>query len=316
MNFKNILLSICLLISAFSFSQKQHTKSFGFVNDNDVYISHTQDQYFTNGMALEYRVLAKKTVKKVYKKIYTFAVRQDMYSPFIANVPVKADQDRPFAGHLFGSYAITKYFKNQRIFKITYQLGVLGPGSGGEDVQKWYHSWLGLPPINGWEFQIQNQLSANVNVFYLKNLAYSGARNFDFNAFAEAKVGTVFNEIGFGFVSRVSLKSLNPIFNTILFNSNLNDAKTDDAINEFYFYVKPQLTYVAYNATIQGSLFNNDSPLTFKSEPIKANLQAGLKWATKRFNFGYFTSWVTKSVDNGRVTAHKYGTISMAYKFD
>ena len=81
-------------------------------------------------------------------------------------------------------------------------------------------------------------------------------------------------------------------------------------------WLKPQLTYQAYNATIEGSLFNNDSPLTFNPEPLKASLQLGLKWATNRLNFGYAISYLTKELDNHRVTAHKYGTITLAYRFE
>jgi len=316
MTLKNTFLILCILFLTVSFAQKHHSKSFGFVSDNDVYISSTQDQYYTNGLTLQYQFLVNKTSEKVLKKIYTVGFGQYMYSPFRPNVPLKANQDRPFAGYLFANFSVAKYFKNESAFKITYQLGVLGPDSGGENVQKWYHRFLGLPPINGWAFQIQNQLGLNVKASYLKNIAYTKSKKVDFSAFSEAKFGTIFDELSVGFVSRIGFKSLNPIFNSVLFNSNISTGKMDNSAKEFYFFVKPQLTYVAYNATIQGSLFNDNSPLTFDVQPLKGTLQVGLKAASNRFNFEYSISYLTKAVDNGRVTAHKYGTISVAYRFD
>jgi lipid A 3-O-deacylase len=316
MTLKNTFLILGMLFFTAGFAQKQHTKSFGFISDNDVFISTTQDQYYTNGLTLQYRFLAKKSSEKILKKTYTISLGQYMYTPFRAFVPDVNNQDRPFAGYLFADLAVAKFYKNESVFTMTYQLGVLGPGSGAESLQKWYHGVFGLPAIAGWEFQIQNQLGANINASYLKNIGYSGSKQVDFNVFSEAKIGTIFDELSVGFVSRIGFKSLNPIFNAVLFKANINADKTANPIKEFYFFVKPQLTYVAYNATIQGSLFNNDSPLTFDAQPLKGTLQVGLKAASNRFNFEYSISYLTKAVDNGRVSAHKYGTIALAYRFD
>jgi len=316
MTLKNTLLSIFILISTFIFGQKQHAKSFGFISDNDVFVSISQDQYFTNGLTLVYQFLPKTTPENLAKKVYTVQFGQYIYTPFRAYVPSIFNQDRPFAGYLFADFSVSKYFKNRSLFKMTYQLGILGPDSGAETIQKWYHRAFNLPPIAGWEYQIQNQLGANINAFYLKNMAYSKSKQVDFNAFATAKVGTIFNEMGLGFISRIGISTLNPIFNSILFGSNINAETSKNPVKEFFLFVKPQLTYVAYNATIQGSLFNDNSQLTFDSKPLKASLQVGFKWATNRFNFGYDITYLTKAVDNNRATAHKYGSIRMAYRFE
>ena len=316
MTLKKIPVLLVAFISTLTFAQNKHAKMFGFISDNDVYISSTQDQYYTNGLTLQYHFMAKKNTGNWTKKFYTVELGQYIYTPFIAFVPLKKNQDRPFAGYLFANFSINKFYKNETFFKITYQLGILGPQSQAEYIQKWFHRTFGLPPIAGWQYQIQNQLGANVNAFYLKNIAYTKSKGIDFNAYAQAKVGTIFDEAGVGFISRIGFKKLNPIFNSILFNSNISLQKTNLGIKEFYFFVKPQITYIAYNATIQGSLFNNNSPLTFNSQSVKASLQLGLKWSISRFNFGYAITYLTKAVDNNRATAHKYGTISMLYKFN
>jgi len=315
MNLKNTFLFFSCLLSGLVFSQNQHSKSFGFISDNDVYVSATQDQYYSNGLTLQYQFLSKITSEKLVKKIYTVQLGHYLYTPFRAFVPDVANQDRPFAGYLFADFGITKFYKNESSFKMTYQLGILGPSAQADQIQIWYHRTFGLPHIAGWAYQIQDQLGANVNLSYIKNVAYTSNKQLDFNAFAEAKVGTIFDELTLGFVSRIGFKTLNPIYNSVLFNSNIGNEKTAHPIKEVYFFVKPQLSYVAYNATIQGSLFNDNSPLTFDSKPIKASVQLGLKWASKRFNYGYSITYLSKAVDNNRVKKHKYGTITMIYKF-
>ncbi len=315
MNLKNTFSLFFCLLSGLVFSQNQHSKSFGFISDNDVYVSATQDQYYSNGLTLQYQFLSKTPSEKLVKKMYTFQLGHYLYTPYSGNVPNIANQDRPFAGYLFADFGITKFYKNESAFKITYQLGILGPSSQAESLQKWYHKMVGMYTPAGWAYQIQDQLGANINLTYLKNVGYTSNKQLDFNAFAEAKVGTIFNELTLGFVSRIGFKTLNPIFNSVLFNSNIGNEKTDNPLKEVYFFIKPQLSYVAYNATIQGSLFNDNSPLTFDAKPIKASVQLGLKWASKRFNYGYAITYLSKAVANNRVTGHKYGTITMIYKF-
>ena len=118
-------LALLILGSLYStlFAQKNYSKSFGFITDNDVYISITQDQYFSNGLTLVYQFLPKVTPRKLAKKIYTIQLGHYVYTPFMTFVPNAKDQDRPFAGYLFADFDVANYYKNQSFLKMTYQLG-------------------------------------------------------------------------------------------------------------------------------------------------------------------------------------------------
>jgi hypothetical protein len=48
--------------------------------------------------------------------------------------------------------------------------------------------------------------------------------------------------------------------------------------SEFYFYIAPSINYQLYDATIQGSLFSNRSPITFSLVPYRFNGEAGFKY--------------------------------------
>ena len=114
----------------------------------------------------------------------------------------------------------------------------------------------------------------------------------------------------------IGIFSLHPVDNTILLNSNLNAEKTGTSNSELFIFIKPELTFVAYDATIQGSMFNDDSPLTFKPNPFVASVQIGLKWASRRFDVGYAVSFLSKPIDNDKVRPHKYGSIVLVYRFN
>ena len=292
---------------------QEHAKSFGFISDNDVYISTTQDEYYTNGLVFSYQFLPKNIPDKLVKRIYTLQVGQYIYTPFKANVLDIADQDRPFAGYLFTNFEVANFYKSQSFFKINYQLGVLGPSSQAENLQKLIHNTFGLGDVNGWEFQIKDQIGVNINVMYLRNLHYFMNNSIDFNVFGQAKIGTIFNEISMGFVSRIGFKRLKEVSNTILFNSNIGSSQP--LTKEFYFYIQPQLTYIVSDATLEGSIFSDNSPLTFDPEPLNGSLQFGLKYETERFNLGYGITYQTQSVDNDRNTTHAFGTITVIYLF-
>jgi hypothetical protein len=45
---------------------------------------------------------------------------------------------------------------------------------------------------------------------------------------------------------------------------------------EFYLYIAPSIRYQLYDATIQGSLFNDNSAVTFDLIPIRFNGEVGL----------------------------------------
>lgn len=308
-----LLLSILLAMHLSVFCQNQYSKMVGFVSDNDLFISLTQDQYFTNGLTLQVRFVPKIKTDKLVKKIVTLGMGQYMYTPYLAYVPNKADHDRPFAGYLFFDLTLDKFYKNKSLFQMSYQVGIVGPASQAEWIQKWVHSTFKLPATAGWEYQIQNIPAVTIHALYLKNWVYTLHRRLDVNLFAQANAGTVFDDAGLGVVSRIGFKPLNALSNSGLFHSNIDKLRSSS--KEFYFFIKLSLSYVAYDATIQGSLFNNKSPVTFKSKPFVAGLQVGINWCTKRFNFGYSFTYLTKAVDNNRVTADKYGTIAMAYRF-
>ncbi len=274
-----------------------------------------QDEYYTNGLTLQFRFLAKKIRRNRIKKIYTIGIGQYIYTPYRSYVPKMSDQDRPFAGYLFLNFSVNNFYKNESSLNITYQLGLLGPDSQAESIQKWLHKTFNLSAIAGWKYQIQNQIGINIQAVYLRNVAYSGNRKLDFNAFAKINAGTVFDKVSLGFVSRIGFKPLNPVYHSIFFNSNISTNGKKFQEKEFYFFVKFQLIYVAYNATIQGSLFNDNSPLTFHPTPLRASVQVGFEWAIKHFNFGYAVSFLSKTVNNNRVKSHNFGSISMACRF-
>lgn len=312
------LFLILFFTSSFIFSQKKYAKEFNFITDNDLYTSTSQDRYYSNGFFLNYRYLTKNSNQKISKKIIQFQIGHHLYTPYVATVPTIAFHDRPFAGLLFGNYGIEKFFKNETILKYNFSLGILGPNAFGRELQKFIHDIYGIKDAVGWEHQVRNAFALNGNITFVKSLIKDSSFTNDINWVNSLNVGTVFTDISTGFYTRIGLFKLQSLSNSIAFGGNLNNENTSfNNEKEVFLFAKPMISYVLYDATIQGSFLNKTSPVTYLVMPFKFSLETGIKFTSNRFNFGYSVHYHTKKLKSVRVPkGNFYGSIQINYQFN
>lgn len=311
---KNILL-LFVIFSTYCYSQNKYSHEISFYNDNDLFTSIKQDRYYTNGIFLTYRYLSKKNNTLATKKSYIFQLGHQMYTPFKAIVETVEEHDRPFAGYLFGSFGINYFYNNQSILKTAIQVGTIGKSAKGRELQDVIHNIYGFKNATGWKYQIKNALAINLNSEYIKKLAKDDV--FDLNWVNSAKLGTVFTNLSTGFYSRLGFKPLENIINSIAFHGNLNNLNTSYQNNaEVFLYLKPEVHFVLYDATIEGSFLNNGSPVTYDIKPFVFSTEIGLRFTSNRFNFGYTLNYHTKKLQSQRVPkGNIYGNIQVNYQF-
>ena len=105
---------------------------------------------------------------------------------------------------------------------------------------------------------------------------------------------------------------MNALNATAYNRSNLSDATST---NEFFFFAKPQLDWVAYDASISGGLFRKDKgPITFNSKPWVLSQEFGLVFAQKRWSAQLSYTFKTHEI-NSPAKAHQFGSISTYYLF-
>lgn len=306
-------LVLLLLLSATAAIAQTRPAEVGIVLDNDLYVSTVNDQYYTNGVELFYRQIIPYKKETVSKRILEFRLGQYIYNPQTNKAIELSKNDRPFAGYLFVKVGINTFYQDQSVLKIGAQLGYVGPNAFGEEFQKGFHRLFGYNKIYGWQHQIRNALAVQANVFYSKQL-FSGQRRFvDFQVQAEGNLGTVFTGLSVGPVMRLSLTRLILVYDSNLYDGALQSPQESKANSEFYFYVMPKLNYQVYDATIQGSLFNDNSPVTFPLEPIRFNAEAGLKFRKNHWNLSYAFIYRSKELKNDDVKSYYYGSIGIGY---
>lgn len=304
-----------MLIMPFLAIAQKRASEIGVVLDNDLYTSTVNDKYYTNGFEIYYRYLNKNSNPEVNKSVSEFRIGQYIYNPYTINANNIAKNDRPFAGYIFGRFGLHRYYQNESVVKLNFQLGYVGPNAFGEELQKLFHKSFGYKKVRGWQHQIENALAVQTNLFYSKKLFPSlKSENIDFHAVADVNAGTVLDGISVGFLSRISLKKLLPVYNSNLYDAALNsDSQFYKQESEFYFYIAPYLNYRLYDATIQGSMFNDNSPVTFALMPFRFNGEAGLKYRKNKLDLSYSFIYRGKEAKNDLIKGYFYGSIGIGY---
>lgn len=317
---KTILITVLFILSSsFLYSQTSSYKNeFGFRSDNDSYLAYGQDRYYTNGLSIQFRsALDQSRLKnsKINKVIWELEGGQKMYNPQSGSIANKDFIDRPFAAYLYGGGAINFLFNSESNLKLSIQMGTIGPSAKGKEAQELLHSTFGFYEINGWQWQVNNEPGVNSTVEYNKFLKRSASGSSDFNINSYINIGNTFAGAGMGVLFRSG--SINPLFNSASTQSTISNKSFSKPSNdrEFFFYAKPMLHYVAYDATIQGGMFRNDKgSVVFDVKPLVFSQQAGLIYSKNRWTADFsliFKSREVKSI----AKPHQYGSISLLYRF-
>lgn len=315
MQSKTVLFIYLLLLFSGTLSSQNSSVEIGVVTENDLYTSSKNDQYYTNGLEVFYRYLSKKNKPQLLKKINQIRLGQYMYSPRSIYKNDEEMFDRPFAGYLFGEFGNTNFYTNQAVLKKYVQIGYVGPNSFANEVQSGTHRLFHYKAFEEWDYQIKNILAIQTYAMFAKPF-FSGIKSerIDFQWQSEAKLGTVFTSLSTGFVTRIGIKKLVPLSDSNFYGASLSTAGRP-VESEFYFYMAPSFNYQIYDATIEGSLFNDNSPVTFDIRPFRFNGEAGLRYRTNNLNLSYAFVYRGKELKSDRNMGFFYGSIGISYLF-
>lgn len=312
MRSKKNFFAFLFLTSVLAFGQGRGTE-IGLITDNDLYTSSKNDMYYTNGLELFYRFLSKQTSEKINKKITEFRVGQYIYNPRFINEEAVHDNDRPFTALLFAEAGRSFFYQSESALKINFRLGFMGPNALGQETQESFHHLIGYKNVYGWENQLENAFAVQTHVLYSKKLFPKNHQDYvDYHFQSQGDLGTIFTGVSTGFLARIGFKKLLPVYESNLYDASVS-AQAKQTIREFYCYAIPTVNYQFYDATIEGSMFNDTSPVTFDLVPLRFNGEFGLKYRHDNFNMSYAFIYRGRELEHPTNTGYFYGSIRFGY---
>ena len=297
-----------------------HERSIRINFDND--ILNNTDRYYTNGIRFDFISPYLKQFPLSWLMVpywgkginyYGVSIDQSMFTPLTTKVGGIHEGDRPYAAYLFvGSFKIS----NDPVWKFRqtteFDLGVIGPYSYGDFVQKSFHT--SVPTNNeplGWEYQIQNDLVLNYHLTFEKGIV--SRQNLELNLISNGSMGTLYTNISGGFMFRTGL--FYPYFiSPGYFRRPVNKAKGYSNF-QLYLFLTTTGKLVGYDATLEGGLLNSSSIYTLNPDEISRFVYqgsagitfsyAGLKFDIEQFllspefHTGLWHKWVHFGVTIG-----------------
>ncbi|WP_017258681.1 lipid A deacylase LpxR family protein [Pedobacter arcticus] len=304
-----------ILLTLQSFSQEKiYQNELGFRSDNDAYLGTKQDRYYTNGLFIHFRRAIENKNDSTTKKIWSLNLGHEMYNARSGQITEIENVDRPFASYLYAGGSLQWLKPNENILKLAIQMGTIGPAALGKEVQTVLHDFVGFYDISGWQYQVNDEFGVNLKLNLQYFLFRNKNKNLDFSLPINVSLGNTFTGLDAGILFRTG--SINPFYHSVATQSNIaTKVQTGLKKQEFYFFLKPALTYVAYNATIQGGLFVKDKgPVTYKPIPFVFSQQIGASYANKRFTVDLSVIFKSKELASA-TKSEQYGSVAFYYRF-
>jgi hypothetical protein len=137
--------------------------------ENDTFAD--SDHFYTNGLGVALSHTGPSWADPLFnllpwrsgRRTVSYTVNQAMFTPDDTDRAIPAPTDRPYAGMLTFALGLDADQPN-RYDGLRLVLGVVGPLSGAEDVQRWWHHVIGDKVPQGWAAQLDNE--PVFNLFY------------------------------------------------------------------------------------------------------------------------------------------------------
>ncbi|MFZ4546629.1 MAG: lipid A deacylase LpxR family protein [Bacteroidales bacterium] len=282
--------------------------------ENDLITYANTDRYFTNGIAFDLQAawLSRSPLSKLMLRYnhkanvtYNLSMVQDMFTPTDTRVAPTLQNDRPYSSYLYFGFSKTTADPRRKIKIISkLDVGYIGPHSPGSYMQTLVHQTFPSNDVPlGWETQINTDIILNYAVQAQK--AVFSKQKITVLANIGAKAGTLNTSTSAGL--QLLAGKYEPVFGLL---ENEKWPKT-----EYYFFAKTNISFVAYNALLQGGMFNHDNIFVLCGNQIQrfvGSAEAGFHLRYKGFGIEMAQHYLSPEYKSG--LWHKWGRISLLFK--
>ena len=296
---KNILfLKLIVLFLSFNFCYSQNQINLDV--DNDLYFD-SRDMYYSSGIFLSFSSL-KNTDDKIF--FNHFKIGQLIYTPSSRYEINPNLYDYPYSGYLFLELSKQKQISENSSFTFGGNIGITGDPSLAKGMQNLYHDLVLDLPHLAWNSQMPQEFQINLVANYFKGFKIEDNVNITTKLYS--KIGT------YQIMTGVNFGLLIGDINWTGFSDNLiNNSK-----NKLSFYLGTHQEYYFHDYKLEGSLFNEDAPLTMTSNKYRNTLEVGLKKKFKNLQILTTFNSMSKDTEKQRTSRHPFLKISLSYQLN
>jgi lipid A 3-O-deacylase len=301
MRLQLLVLLLLFLIPLWGQDSLVYKEAYTVRYENDLFAG--TDRYYSQGIFLQYDHLDIDLkwlnkfffhVPDVQRSLQT-GVAQKVYTPSSITSDTLLLGDRPYAA----TYGYTAKFSarsKSKNYTLSWSLhtGWIGKPAFGKETQTAIHRWTNNPKPLGWQYQLNTGLSINLGFGFTKTW-------FTSTKWLRAE-GTSFTTLG-------SLTNETRVLGIVKLGYISNE-------KQYFLYYNPEVRIVAYDGTLQGSLFAKASEARVPSSQVShlvSEQEFGFKIQHQKFGcsaYGHFQSKLVKNAGN-----HAWGGIGVSYYF-
>lgn len=252
-----------------------------------------------------------------YRTYAAWAVAQEMHTPDDIKLADPPQNDQPYAGVLYLDSAL--YAKGERATHAwTLRLGVVGPASQADHVQKGFHKVIGADRPMGWGKQLPNEPILNLEytgAYVLAQGDWGRSASWRIVPVANAGLGNYFTGLGGGIYAEFGRNLVDALGGTAL-RQGFNVASTVGVgpVEDWSVSLSGGLAGYAVGRylPLDGTLFK-DSP-SVDSKPYVGMATIGLTARRRDLVFFLGRTTVTRTFEGQRRRAD-FGTASLSRHF-
>ena len=294
----SLFLKLIVLFISFNFCYSQNQINLDV--DNDLYFD-SRDMYYSSGIFVSFSSL-KNTDDKIF--FNHFKIGQLIYTPSSRYEINPNLYDYPYSGYLFLELSKQKQISKNSSFTFGGNIGITGDASLAKGMQNLYHDLVLDLPHLAWNSQMPQEFQINLVANYFKGFKIEDNVNITTKLYS--KIGT------YQIMTGVKFGILIGDINWTGFSDNLiNNSK-----NKLSFYLGTHQEYYFHDYKLEGSLFNEDAPLTMTSNKYRNTLEVGLKKKFKNLQILTTFNSMSKDTEKQRTSRHPFLKISLSYQLN
>jgi lipid A 3-O-deacylase len=290
------LLSCCLLMSMQGRAWSDETGRITILEENDS-LYFNSDKHYTQGLRISdllsetlspgglwddaFKIVG--SVAPVFQPGGTrrtaIFLGQSIFTPKNLAIRPPDPHDRPYAGWLYAGASLLQETGSQMLENAELDLGIVGPGALGKQVQNDFHQFIGVPQAKGWSSQLQQEFGIVLSYERLWRLPLVGDNRLGVDIVPQlgASVGNIFTYGETGMLLRIG-RGLGADYGPVRIRPALSgtdyfDAERLDEGQGYYFFAGTQGRVVGRNIFLDGNSFRTSPSVSKKN--LVGDAQAG-----------------------------------------